>query len=387
MKIILHKYIFNEIWPTFLVSLFVCVFIVLATKMLSITELIVSKGVNVALVGRMILFLMPDLISFALPAATLMSVLLAFVRLGADSELIAMKSAGISLYQLLPPVIFISTLALLLSLWLGIVGVPWGNRSFKNLLFQIAENKADVGIRERLFSEPFDKLVFYVNSFSRKDRTMRDIFVVDNRDPKVTSTIIAKSGRVFLQPKEKIITLRFLDGTIFLVDKDLESARTIQFRTYDLNIGLKDIMAALSSRKKSAKEMGVGELINELKSLPKRSSKWNLVMIKLLEKGSLPLGVFLMGLIAVPLGARIQSRGKSKGIGLSLVVFLIYYFCFAGMKNLCEANIISPEIGVWIPDLFLLVLGVWLLRLVANEKPSRLLSFINKWQVSLRQWG
>ncbi len=381
MKIILYKYIFNEIWPTFVVSLVVCVFIVLATRMLSITELIVSKGVNVSLVARMILYLMPDLISFALPAATLMSVLLAFVRLGIDSELIALKSAGISLYQLLPPVIVISLVGFLFALWLGVVGVPWGNRSFKDLLFQIAENKADLGIRERLFSEPFDKLIFYVNSFSRKDRIIRDIFVVDNRDPKVTSTIIAKAGKILLHPKEKIITLHFIDGTIFLVEKDLKSARTIRFKSYDLNIGLKDMMAALSSRKKAPKEMSIQELTEELGRLEKNSSKWNLVMIKLLEKVSLPVGVFLMALIGMPLGARIRSRGRSKGIGLSLVVFLVYYFCFAGMKNLCEANIISPLIGVWLPDLFLLALGLWLLKRVANEKPVRFLAFFNK-----RQW-
>ena len=46
MKLTLHKYIFNEIWPTFLASLFVAVFIIIATKMISITELVITKGVH-----------------------------------------------------------------------------------------------------------------------------------------------------------------------------------------------------------------------------------------------------------------------------------------------------------------------------------------------------
>ncbi len=368
MKITLYKYIVNEIWPTFLACLFVSVFIVVSTKMLSIIDLIVAKGVPIAQVVWMVVYLLPDIIAFALPAASLIAVVLAFLRLSVDSEIIALKSSGISLYQILPPVVLLSCMGLLISIAISFIGVPWGNSSFKNLIYQIAESKADLGIKERVFSEPFHNVVFYVNHYSEQEKEMEDVFVTDSRDSSITNTIIAEKGRVFFHPEEKIITLRFKNGTIFVVEKDLQSGRTIKFKTYDLNIGLKDIMAALASRRKSPKEMTAGELMKHLRAVPKGEAEHNEMMIELLEKYTIPLAVFLMGIIGMPLGAQLKGRGLSLGIGVSLAVFVIYYLFLAGARSVCETGALPPAIGVWIPDLFLFVACIYLLRRVAKEQ-------------------
>ncbi len=368
MKLTLYKYILNEIWPTFLATLFVAVFIVVATKMLSITDLIVARGVPVTQVIRMVVYLLPDIVAFALPAASLLAIVLAFLRLSVDSEIIALKSSGISLYQMLPPVILLSCVGLMIAVVIGFIGVPWGNSSFKNLIFQIAESKADLGIKEHVFCEPFDDVVFYVNSYSRQDKLMKNVFVVDRRDKAVTNTIVAEKAKFFFHPQERIITLHFEKGTNFLVEKNLESARTIKFESFDLNVGLKDIMAALASRQKKPKEMAVSELVHQLETVPKGEERHNEIMIELLEKFSIPLAVFLMGIIGVPLGAQIRDRGRPAGIGVSLVVFLIYYLCLAGARSICETGALSPAIGVWIPDVFLFVSCLYLLRHVANER-------------------
>ena len=155
--------------------------------------------------------------------------------------------------------------------------------------------------------------------------------------------------------------------------KNQQSDRTIGFNTYDLNIGLKDIMAALASRQKGPKEMSVNELIQQLKTVPAGEMRHNELMIELLEKFSIPLAVFLMGIIGVPLGAQIRARGRSAGIGVSLFIFLIYYMFIAGVRSICETGSVSPAIGVWIPDLFLIVSCIYLLRRAANERPINIL--------------
>jgi len=372
LKLTLNKYIFHEIWPTFLATLFICIFLILATRMLSIMELLVNQGVRVQYVVRMIVYLLPDIVAFALPAASLVSVVVAFLRLSADNEIIALKACGVSLYQLLPPVFLVSIMGLFLSAAIGMFAVPWGNRSFKDLIFQIAQSKADLGIKEQVFCEPFDDVVFYVNSFSSRERIMKDIFVVDRRDKSVKNTIVAERGQIFSYPEKRLIALHFFNGTIFVVGKDLKSARSIGFQTYNMSIGLKDIMEALASRRKKPKEMTVRELIGQLQEYEKGQKKYNNVMIDLLEKFSIPIAVFLMGMIGAPLGAQLRARGRTAGIGLGLAVFMIYYMCLAGMRSVCETGTIPPEIGVWIPDVFLLVAMLYLLRRVANERPVRL---------------
>ena len=369
MKTTLYKYIINEIWPSFAASLLVTVFVILATKMMSITELIVNRGVQVGHVVRMVLYLLPDIIGFALPAAALMAVVAAFLRLSGDNEIISLKACGVSLYQMMPPVVALSLAGLLVSAMVGVVAVPWGNRSFKDLVFQMAQSKADLGIRERIFCEPFDNVVFYVNSFSSKERVMKDVFVVDRRDQEVTNTIVAEQGRINSYPDKRLINLHFLKGTIFMTEKDLGSARSIRFNSYDMNIGLKDIMAQLASRKKAPKEMSIGELKEQLSRAPKSEFRHNEMLIELLEKVTVPIAVFLMGIIGVPLGAQIRARGRSAGIGVSLIVFLVYYMCLAGMRSICETGMVSPWMGVWVPDLFLGIACIYLFRRVANERP------------------
>jgi len=370
----LYKYIINEIWPTFLASLFVFIFIMVAARMLSITELIVTRGVRVTQVIGMVVYLLPDILTFALPAVTLMSVVVAFLRLSVDSEIIALKSSGISLYQMLPPVVAFSLLVFFIGLAISIFAAPWGNRAFKDLIFKIAESKADIGIKERVFCEPFDNLVLYVNNFSRRERVLKDVFVVDRRDKNVTNTIVAEEGRIMMRPDERIITIYFVRGTIFVVDKNLNAARTIKFNTYGLNIGLKDVMADLASRRKAPHELSMGGLIEQLKTVPKGEIRYNRMMRELLEKGSIPLAVLFMGIIGVALGAQIRARGRSAGIGVSLAVFSSYYICLMVMRSICSSGGMSPVIGVWIPDVFLIISMIYFLRRASNERAINFLA-------------
>ena len=369
----LYKYIFREIWPTFLTSLFVFIFIMMAARMLSITELIVTRGVRLSQVAGMVLFLLPDILTFALPAVTLMSVVVAFLRLSADSEIIAMKSSGISLYQMLPPVVVFSLVAFLACLAISAFAAPWGNRSFKDLLFKIAETKADLGIKERIFCEPFGNLVFYVNSFSREERVLKDVFVVDRRDEEMTNTIVSDEAQIITRPAERTITILFLKGTIFMVEKDLDASRTIKFNTYALNIGLKDVLADLATRRKAPHELSVRQLIAQIKSTPKADKEYGRIMRELLEKLSIPLAVFLMGIIGVPLGAQIRGRGRSTGIGISLMVFSLFYLFLMIIRSVSSTGALSPVFGVWIPDLFLVISAIYLLRRASSERPVHLL--------------
>lgn len=369
MKTTIWKLVLNEIWPGFLTGMFIFVFLIVATRMLSITEMIVVRGVGLRQMLMMVVYLLPDIMAFALPAAALMAVVVSFMRLSADSELIALKASGISLYQMLPPVIAFSVAGLVIALVVGFVAVPWGNRSFKEMLFRIAQSKADMGIKERVFCQPFEGVVFYIKRFSSREGIMEDVFVVDSREPKATHTIIAKQGRLFVSQEQRAVTLHFIDGTIFVSASDKESDRIIRFSTYDLHVSLKEVMESMASRERKPMEMSVSELLEQIDRQPRDSRERHRAVIKLLEKIALPLAVFLMGVIGVPLGAHMRGRGRPAGIGLSLIVFLLYYLFLAGMNNICETGVFSPWLGVWVPDAFLFVSCVYLIRRVANERP------------------
>jgi lipopolysaccharide export system permease protein len=370
----LYRYLFREIWPTLIVTLVAFIFIVLAARVLSISEWVINHGVPATDVGKIVGFVIPGIVLFALPAAVLMAVFVAFLRLSSDNEIMALKSCGISLYQMLPPVVAVSLIGLVLGTSIAVYLVPWGNRSFKELALRIVRSKADLAIKERVFSEPFDRLTFYVSSFSPKEKVMRDLFLVDRRDPSISTTVVAKEGMILSHPQGRVLVIHLLDGTAFTLEKKSQTARTVHFSTYDVSIPLEEMMPPDSHRKKSPQEMSVRELIRNLRKETKDRTLYNDMAIELMGKFSIPLAVFLMGIIGAPLGSQIRVGGRSLGVGVSLMIFIVYYLFVAGVRSIGETGLISPFLGMWLPVLFLLISCWVLLRRAQSERTIRILN-------------
>jgi hypothetical protein len=150
------------------------------------------------------------------------------------------------------------------------------------------------------FSEPLKDQ--FLRATRPKERAMKDVFLVDRRDPTMTTTIVAREGRIDSREDVKLITVRFFDGTIFMVDKKQEEGRTITFSTYDLGIGLDDIMPALAGREKTTRDVlrGIAERITgppNKTATPEILSNW---------RGFSVLCVF-HGLIGAPTRSRSRS--------------------------------------------------------------------------------
>ena len=368
MKTILNRYIAKEMLPTFLTGLFLAVFTVVVTRLLSITELIINRGVGIGSVIGIIGYLLPDVVGFALPATALIAVVMAFLRLSADSEFVALKASGVSLYQMLPPVVLFSVFNMLAGAWILAQASPWGQNSFRNLIFDIAKSQADLAIKERVFTEPFKGVTFYVQSYDSRGKVMKDVFVNDRREKNLISTVVASEAKLFKHPDKRTLTIRFINGTVFVTDKDLSSSRTIRFASYDLTVGIGELLRAASSREKSPKELTIGELKEQLDKTEAGSMRHNELMIELMEKATLPAAIFLMGMIGVPLGVYIRGRGKYSGVGVSLMVFLAYYVCLMGSRNIGESGYLPPLVVVLIPVTFLAVFGLYAYLRIGAEK-------------------
>lgn len=365
----LYHYVFKEICSIFLVSMLIVIFIILMTRMMGITEMIITHHVKVGQIFSILLSLLPRAILFALPPACLMCILLTFLRLSSDREIIALQTSGISLYQIMPPVLLFSLLVYMVSSLAIMYWVPWGNRYYKNILMQLAESQSTLMLKERIFLEPFDGIVFYVNGISAKDRVLEDLFVVDSRDPSLTYTIIAKSGAVISEPESKSIIIHFVDGDIFTVDKNHKSTRTIKFDKYDLVIDLKEVFSSLASREKTDKEMYVDELYDYLRQTPASQEAYNRIGIRFYEMFSIPLAVSLLGLIGAPLGAQVRTGRLLKGVVISLGVYLFYYICLETVRSVCERGLVPPSLGVWIPDALLFGICLMLLIRAGRDRP------------------
>ncbi|MBN2418346.1 MAG: LptF/LptG family permease [Deltaproteobacteria bacterium] len=355
-RITLIKYISKEIWAIFLTCLVVLILIIMAARMLNMTEMMVNYGAGFFDLLKLILCEMPRFILLAMPAASLMAVLLSFIRMASDNELIALHSSGISLYQLLPPVIIFSLFCFLFAGVLTMFWVPYGNRTFDSVKNTIKETSAEAIIKERVFIDTKD-FVFFVNSFSPKDKIMNNIFMVDKRKGK-ESTIVAKKARFIADEN----TIQIMDYKAFFEDNDGE-LRIAEFQVsnkYKIPVQMDSILEISESGKIEPDSMYIKEL-SELIDNSEETRTKNIAKIKLYEMFSLPVAILLIGMAGAPLGAHIRAHGRTKGIIISFILFLSYYIILTSIEYLCENGIIDPAVGTWLPTFFLLIMCVFLL--------------------------
>jgi lipopolysaccharide export system permease protein len=370
LKKLLYKYIFMEIVTVFAVCLAVFIFIALARQMIIITEWIFQYNVNLRNIFFIVVCLLPEIILYSLPAATLVSVILAFTRLSVDNEIIAMKASGISIFQLLPPVLFLSLTASFMALAISVYAGPLGKQNFRDTTIDILKSNTTIGLKERIFSQPMKDLVFFINNISYDRKSMNDIFIMDNRSDKtIINTIVAKKGRLNFQEGSSYIIFSLEDGNIFINDYDLSAVRSIRFNTYDFRLDLEDMVPATIKKEVEPEEMSLSELAEMRKTIPPAGEHYNEIVLELMERFTLPLAVLLMGFIGAPLGSQVKGRGRLAGGVIGLGVFLLYYLCWAGFRSLSEAGLVPPEVGAWGPVVILLAFGAHLFRSAAADKP------------------
>ena len=371
---IVQRYLFMEMLGPFFVTLIVATFVLFIAKVIELTNMVVSRGVGLDVVGRLLLYVIPYFLAHSIPMATMLAVLLGFMRLSSDNEITALKSAGVSMKQLLLPVVALATITWAITASFSMWAMPWGQHKFENLVFEVAQRRADLALKERVFLDAVKGLVIYVNRLPAPG-SMESIFIVDERDRSKTYTVVAKRGKIFPAKDDKI-TIRLYDGTIHNVAKDRKTAQNARFKTYDVAIDASYLSKAQRDGK-HAKEMYVGELFEEMKKYEPGSRKYLKAEIELQQKFALPMACFIMALIALPLGTHWKS-GRSWGVGIGLVVFLGYYLIFSLSWNLGDTGNYPPIIGVWLPNVLFGLIGLELFRRELKEKPFPLLDSLDR---------
>ena len=379
MKInsIINRYLLKEMMLPFVINLVFFTFVFLMTKILDITNLIVNYKISMFSVLLILLYSIPRFLSFVIPMSVMMAVLLTFIRLSNDKELVALKAGGVSIYGLIPPVLVFCLMGVVLSCFITVYGMPWGTVSMKELTFQVAASHADAGLKERTFNDSFKDVMLYINKIDLKKKILKDVFIEDKRSQNIVSTVMAPKGRMFAEPDKLVFHLKLYQGTINQVNIENRSAHSINFDSYDVNLDVKKTLTASKDGPKDEDEMSFGDLKKYLKSFSQQNEQYYTALIELHKKFSIPFACFALGILAVPLGIQSESSKRSTGLGLGMVFFLIYYIMLSAGSVFGETGVYPPMVGMWVPNIVLGGLGLFLLIRTANDRSVKIMSFIN----------
>jgi len=363
-------YILKEILPIFLIGLMVFTVILLMDKILKLIELVVNRGASLSKMLMLFVFISPSFLIITIPIAVLLATLLTFGRLSSDSEVTAFKASGMSLYQLFIPVSVFALGTFLLTSFLVFYGLPWGNRGFKSTLFLIAQSKADIEIKERIFSDTFSGLVVYVDRVPIQGNRMEGILIYDEREKGNSSTIIAREGFLINNRENQEIILRLSDGDIHRYEPRLQTFQKISFDTYDLRLELAKTFMAIEKKLKD-KEMSVDDIREKMKEVKRKGGDTIPYEVEIQKRYAIPFTCIVFALIGVPLGIQPRRSGRSYGFILSILILLAYYISVTVSEILAMRRTIPPLLAGWTPNLLFTGLAIYLFVKAANESPSK----------------
>ncbi|NIQ87807.1 MAG: YjgP/YjgQ family permease, partial [Deltaproteobacteria bacterium] len=246
--------------------------------------------------------------------------------------------------------------------------------------------RGQLGLKERIFNDQFDGLVFLINTISPDGRHLREVFIADERSPETKSTIVAEEGFVVHDPSGKRITLRLLRGQIFRVGDEMESLQTIRFQNYDFNLDLDSFAFSGKDFRKRERHLSFTELRQELTVNKRASKKRNRLLYEWHRRLSLPFACIVLGFIAAPLSVQSRTGSRLSGVVLGLVLFLLYYLFVSATKALGQDGPYPPAIGLWLPNVIFGVLAVILWIKTARESPFKPILLLQRGAEMVASW-
>jgi len=363
----LDRYIAREILSHALLGLAVFSFVFFVPQLVRLMELVVRH--NTSLPDVLILFfsILPAILTFTLPIAVLIGVLIGLGRLSADSELIAMNAVGLSLRRLLLPVGVLALCAALLTLLFTVVLGPLSLRTFRSLENDLRASQATFQVQPRVFDERFPPLVLYVQDVAAAATQWRGVFLADSSAANGSRLTLAVDAIVMADRASGKLDFHLGRGTTHEFSRrDPNRYHVTTFGESDLSLSVADVATPRSSPPSDA-ELSLRQLASFTGPRARNAR------IEFHRRFAFPAACLVFALIAIPLGARPRRGGRAAGFLITLLLISGYYLVFLIGAALARQGALSPAFGIWAANVLTASLGLLLLPRIERTHGEGLL--------------
>ena len=279
-----------------------------------------------------------------------LAIILAVTQLYKNSEAIVMNSLGLGdkhFIVYLRPLVTVSFLALL---FLTTTAVPWSKQQ-KNIIEEENKNASEFSfIKEGEFEEfQNGEIVFYASVSSTPDskaeQNMEEIFI-SAKSKENSIIVLASEATKYTDPKTNNVYLRLKNGARYQDISGSENKNILNFDQYNLQIISGDIQNTITQY----------TAIEGIKTLELLKGEGPLVSAELQWRLSSPIGLLILSVLGVLLGKASPRSGKSIGLLIGVIIFMLYNNGLLIAKNSVERGELNPIIGLWSVHLLLLLL-------------------------------
>ncbi|MDE1043999.1 MAG: LPS export ABC transporter permease LptF, partial [Nitrospinaceae bacterium] len=366
----IDRYIFSELLKIFLISIFAMTMILYLDKFLFLAEMIVNRGVSFIEMVMMMVYISPAFFAITIPMAVLMASVVTFNQFSVNNEWVAMKSCNWSFIELMKPVLFFSLFAYFIANIVMFWAVPWGNQSYKVLVYDIIKNRANVDIQPNVFNRDFKNLILLVKEHHQNSQ-LKGVFIADTTNPEAPQIITSEKGVIYPNPETLKIQLKLNNGTIHELSNDRGDYQTLNFDRYDINLSLPDTERLEKKALIGNKELSFTKIKDRIKEMKAKGLPTSGPEVELSKKFSIPFTCLLFAILGAPLGIKSSRSGKSGSFGVTVAVIMIYYIGLILTQNMGRIGKIHAYTSVWIPNIILLFVVVYVVYKMQKELPFK----------------
>jgi LPS export ABC transporter permease LptG/LPS export ABC transporter permease LptF len=360
---ILDQYVVMEFLKTFLMVLCTFVMLMLVFTTFDLLADILRNRIPLSTVGAYLINLTPDMLYQLAPLAVLISVLVTFGALNRNSEVIAMKATGISVYRLVVPVVFISAM-LAFSLFLfAQFYLPQANQRQEALRDIIKGRPPRTVLHPEqtwIFGQPHagePARIFHYQFFDPDQKEFANLSIFE-----FNSSSFALSRRIFASRASwnpETSSWRFLDGW----QHDIEGGKVTEYHEFSQTSfsEIHEDPGYFTKEEKQAQEMNFGQLDRYIADLRQSGFDTVRLRVQLWQKLAYPLIAVVMAVLAIPFALLMGRRGSLTGIAVAIAVALAYFVVDGLFGAMGNVNYLPAALAAWSSDILFGLAGGYLL--------------------------
>ncbi len=212
----IDKFTLRSFLGPLLASFFIIMFVLMMNAVWRFIDELVGKGLDLLTIAELIFYAIANLIPLGLPLVALFAAILTMSNMGESYELLAMKSAGLSLPRIMAPLIVVAGLFSIGSFFVANNYVPFANQQMLSILYDIRQQKQEMEFKDGAFFNGIDNMSIRVEHQDPETKCLHKVLIYDNRDSKGGMTVtLADSGYIRLSDNKRFLLITLYNGETY----------------------------------------------------------------------------------------------------------------------------------------------------------------------------
>lgn len=387
---------------------------------------LVGKGIGAWVIIQLIVLNLAWMLVLAVPMGVLVSALMAFGNLSSTNEVTAMKASGMSAFRMMIPAILGGLVVTYAIFVFDNDVLPDANHKARLLLTDIQQKKPTFAIEPGQFSNAINGYSILALKTHENSNLLEGVTIYDYSQPGKLFIVTAKRGTPSFTQDYSTLVFNLEDGEIHQYDqRNMEEYRAIRFQRDQITMsasGFQFVRTNDAMQPRGDREMNIATMRNEadralhtetdalqrvqttalnqfnnmlnahppsasptissiqsgialqrsaieadLATLESAQRMYNSYMVEIYKKYSIPFACLVFVMVGAPLGVIVRRGTFGVSAGISLAFFVVYWACLIGGEKLADRNFTTPFIGMWIANIVIGLLGVYLIIRITRE--------------------